>query len=58
MAGGEPLKNAPAVNCANTAFSLITGSYDAGFYRNTLTGYTAEAFDELAQGKTACTCTA
>lgn len=51
MAGGEPLKNAPAVNCANTAFSLITGSYDAGFYRNTLTGYTAEAFDELAQGK-------
>lgn len=47
MAGGEPLKNAPAENCANTAFSLRTGANDTGFYRNTLTGYTKEAFDEL-----------
>lgn len=47
MAGGEPLKNAPAENCANTAFSLRTGADDTGFYRNTLTGYTKEAFDEL-----------
>lgn len=49
MAGGEPLKNAPAENCANTAFSLITGDHDTGFYRNTLTKYTAEAFGELAR---------
>ena len=47
MAGGEPLKNAPAENCANTAFSLRTGANDDGFYRNTLTGYTQEAFEEL-----------
>lgn len=47
MAGGEPLKNAPAENCANTAFSLRTGEIDTGFYRNTLTGYTKDAFDAL-----------
>lgn len=51
MAGGEPLKNAPAENCANTAFSLLTGDHDSGFYRNTLTKYAAEAFDNLAAGK-------
>lgn len=49
MAGGEPLKNAPAENCANIAFSLRTGAEDTGFYRNTLTGYTADAFDALEQ---------
>ena len=31
MAGGEPLKNAPAENLANTAFSLRTGAKDKGF---------------------------
>lgn len=41
MAGGEPLKNAPAENCANIAFSLRTGADDTGFGRNTLTGYTS-----------------
>ena len=48
MAGGEPLKNAPAENCSNIAFSLRTGDKDTGFYRNTLTGYVREAFDSLA----------
>lgn len=50
VAGGEPLKNAPPVNCANTAFSLQTGENDTGFYRNTLTGYAAQAFGELSAG--------
>ena len=48
MAGGEPLKNAPVTNCRNIAFSLRTGAEDDGFYRNTLTGYTKEAFDAMA----------
>jgi predicted esterase len=48
MAGGEPLKNAPAENCANIAFSLLTGERDAGFYRNMLTRTTLAAFDSLA----------
>ncbi|WP_300814043.1 hypothetical protein [uncultured Bacteroides sp.] len=47
MAGGEPLKNAPAENCGNLAFSLRTGAEDTGFYRDRLTGYTAAAFDSL-----------
>ncbi len=47
MAGGEPLKNAPAENCRNTAFSLLTGADDTGFYRNILTGYTKDEFDRL-----------
>lgn len=47
MAGGEPLKNAPAENCGNMAFSLRTGAEDRGFYRERLTRYTAEAFDSL-----------
>lgn len=49
LAGGEPLKNAPPENYANTAFMLMTGDHDSGFYRNTLTQYTAEALDRLAQ---------
>ncbi len=47
MAGGEPLKNAPAENCANIGFSFLTGAEDYGFYRNTLTTYTKQAFDSL-----------
>ncbi len=47
MAGGEPLKNAPAENCANIAFSLRTGAIDRGFYRNMLTGYIKEEFEKL-----------
>lgn len=47
MAGGEPLSNAPAENCGNLAFSLLTGSEDRGFCRNLLTRYTCEAFDSL-----------
>ena len=47
MAGGEPLKNAPAENCGNIGFSLLTGEKDYGFYRNLLTTYTKNAFDSL-----------
>lgn len=47
MAGGEPLKNAPAENLRNTAFSLRTGSLDRGFYRNLLTRRTAAELDSL-----------
>lgn len=47
MAGGEPLKNAPAENLSNIGFSLRTGADDAGFYRNKLTRYTAQALDSL-----------
>ena len=47
MAGGEPLKNAPAENCAHIAFSLRTGADDRGFYRNILTGYVKEEFERL-----------
>lgn len=49
MAGGEPLKNAPAENLLNTAFSLRTGDQDFGFYRDKLTRYTAAALDSLQQ---------
>ena len=49
MAGGEPLENAPAENCRNTAFSLLTGSNDTGFYRNKLTGYVKNEFERLAK---------
>lgn len=48
MAGGEPLRNAPAENCADIAFSFRTGAEDTGFYRNILTGYAKEIFDSLA----------
>ena len=48
MAGGEPLKNAPAENLANTPFSLLTGDHDSGFYRNTLTKYAKDALDSLS----------
>lgn len=47
MAGGEPLKNAPVENCRNTAFSLLTGALDDGFYRNKLTGYTKDEFEKF-----------
>lgn len=47
MAGGEPLKNAPAENCMNIGFSLRTGAEDFGFYRDILTRYTKETFDSL-----------
>lgn len=49
MAGGEPLKNAPAENCRNIAFSLLTGANDQGFYRNKLTQYVKTEFDRLQQ---------
>lgn len=47
MAGGEPLKNAPAENCAHIAFSLLTGAEDYGYYRNILTGYVKDEFGRL-----------
>lgn len=47
IAGGEPLQNAPAENCANIAFSLRTGSEDKTFSRNVLTQNTLEEFDRL-----------
>lgn len=47
MAGGEPLRNAPAENLCQTAFSLITGELDRGFYRNQLTLRTKERLDSL-----------
>ncbi|MDE7373725.1 MAG: hypothetical protein K2M86_00110, partial [Odoribacter sp.] len=49
MAGGEPLKNAPAENCRNIAFSLLTGADDRGFYRNKLTQYVSNEFNRLQQ---------
>lgn len=48
MAGGEPLKNAPVENLRHTAFSLLTGGNDRGFYRNRLTAETGEALDSIA----------
>lgn len=47
MAGGEPLKNAPAENLENIGFSFRTGADDNGFYRNKLTQYTKDALDSL-----------
>lgn len=47
MAGGEPLKNAPAENCSNISFSLLTGAQDKGFYRDELTYWTQQAYDSL-----------
>ena len=47
MAGGEPLRNAPAENCANIGFSLLTGAEDNGFYRNELSQLAATVFDSL-----------
>lgn len=47
MAGGEPLKNAPAENCGQIGFSLLTGAQDRGFYRDELTYWTQQAFDSL-----------
>lgn len=48
MAGGEPLKNAPAENLGHVAFSLLTGAEDKDFYRDILTGYTRSALDSLS----------
>ena len=50
MAGGEPLRNAPAENLRNLPLSLLTGDRDNGFYRNRLTARTARALDSLAAG--------
>lgn len=47
MAGGEPLKNAPAENLRHTPLCLRTGELDAGFFRNQLTACTAAALDSL-----------
>lgn len=47
MAGGEPLRNAPAENLAHTPLSLITGDKDQMFYRNILTPRTGERLDSL-----------
>lgn len=47
IAGGEPLENAPAENCANLAFSFRTGSEDKGFCRNELTEAAQAEFDRL-----------
>lgn len=47
MAGGEPLRNAPAENLSHTPFSLITGENDYMFYRNILTPRTGERLDSL-----------
>lgn len=49
MAGGEPLKNAPAENCKNMAFSLLTGELDNMFYRSKLTGYTKDEFERIKE---------
>lgn len=45
---GEPLENASAENCSNTALSLWTGDKDTEFCRNTPTRYAREVFDSLA----------
>lgn len=47
MAGGEPLRNAPAENLCRTAFSLVTGELDHTFYRDQLTLRTKERLDSL-----------
>ncbi len=47
MAGGEPLRNAPAENLCQTAFSLVTGEQDVMFYRNLLTARTKHRLDSL-----------
>ena len=47
MAGGEPLKNAPAENLANIAFSLRTGEKDYGFGRNMMTHNLSAVIDSL-----------
>lgn len=49
MAGGEPLRNAPAENLSHLPFSLVTGEQDAMFYRNRLTLRTGERLDSLAR---------
>lgn len=47
MAGGEPLRNAPAENLSHTPLSFVTGEKDEMFYRNILTPRTKERLDSL-----------
>lgn len=47
MAGGEPLRNAPAENCSAIGFSFLTGAQDAAFFRNRFTHDAQLAFDSL-----------
>lgn len=47
MAGGEPLRNAPAENCSGIGFSFLTGAQDAAFFRNRFTHDALAAFDSL-----------
>ena len=47
MAAGGLIRNAPAENCRNIAFSLRTGDQDKGFCRNILTEYISSEFDRL-----------
>ena len=47
MGGGVRWKNAPAENCRNIGFSLLTGADDTGFYRNQLSRLVSDAFDSL-----------
>lgn len=47
MAGGEPLRNAPAENLCHTPYSMLTGEKDLMFYRNILTRRTKERLDSL-----------
>lgn len=47
MAGGEPLRNAPAENLRHLPFSLLTGADDRGFFRNLLTARVAASLDSL-----------
>lgn len=49
MAGGEPLRNAPASNFRNIAFSLQTGELDHSFGRNKLSIIAKNTFDSLAK---------
>ena len=49
MAGGEPLMNAPVVNCEHIGFSLLTGQLDQQFCRDQLTQVAAQEFDAAAR---------
>lgn len=49
MAGGEPLMNAPVVNCEHIGFSLLTGQLDQQFCRDRLTQVAAQEFDAAAR---------
>lgn len=47
MAGGEPLRNAPAENLCNMPFSLRTGEKDLMFYRCYMTANVEHVLDSL-----------